>query len=291
MKCPNCNKELSDSAKFCTACGTPIPQQQPSYPNTQQNTMQQPVYPNVQQNTMQQPEEDDDNESSKTVLIIVIAVIAVLIVGIVTTFAVIKLTSGNSSETEVTTSKDDDEDDDDKDDDKKSDDDKDDKKSHSKDEETTTETTTTVETTTEATTRSFAYEYTTETTTAAYDSIYYYDADDFAVFFNDFGNAMCEAINEGNYGEVADYISKNSAFETSQKSLVSRLYTNGTKEYFEGITVNFVQNGEDGICFVDVYESEYIQYTSSSDENTYHWLYTLVYEDGGWKISDLASAE
>ena len=30
MKCPNCGNELSDTAKFCTSCGTSIPEAAPA---------------------------------------------------------------------------------------------------------------------------------------------------------------------------------------------------------------------------------------------------------------------
>ena len=56
MNCTNCGAYMNPDAKFCTSCGTPVPQvtyQQPPQPTYQQPVYQEPVY---QQPVYQQPQ-------------------------------------------------------------------------------------------------------------------------------------------------------------------------------------------------------------------------------------------
>ncbi len=104
---------------------------------------------------------------------------------------------------------------------------------------------------------------------------------------NNYCSSMCSAINTNSYGIVEGYILKGSSLETSQKGLVSRLYSNGTTESFVSCYVNSI-DWRDSMCYVYVTETENVNYADGTIKTlTYNWKYTAVLNNGSWKLSNI----
>ncbi len=115
------------------------------------------------------------------------------------------------------------------------------------------------------------------------------DYSEIAALLTDYGYALCNAINYGNYSYVSGYIAAGSALERDQRSLVSRLYSKGTMESFGGIVINSISYINDNTCNVNVSETETIYYSDGREEtNTYNWTYTAVKNGGIWQLSNIA---
>ena len=57
MICKKCNAEISDSASFCTVCGTPVEKAQPVYQAPMNQQTEVPAYQQPEQPVYQQPEQ------------------------------------------------------------------------------------------------------------------------------------------------------------------------------------------------------------------------------------------
>jgi hypothetical protein len=106
---------------------------------------------------------------------------------------------------------------------------------------------------------------------------------------NSYGNAMCSAINAGNYSIVSPYIETGSALESMQRSLVSNLYSQGITENFEwGVVDNAVLSNGGTTCTLTVRESETVMGTSSGTyTDSFTWTYTAHKQNGVWKLTNL----
>jgi hypothetical protein len=104
-----------------------------------------------------------------------------------------------------------------------------------------------------------------------------------------YGNALCTAINAGDYSIVAPYIQSGSALETMQRSLVSNLYSKGTTESFEWATVKQVVMNNSGVsCTLYVDECETINsYSKGTYTKSFSWTYTAYCDNGVWRLSNL----
>ncbi|MCC8096972.1 MAG: zinc ribbon domain-containing protein [Eubacterium sp.] len=104
-------------------------------------------------------------------------------------------------------------------------------------------------------------------------------------------SSLCSAINAGSYSIVSKYIASGSSLETSQRSLVSRLYSDGTTEELVSCNVTNVVSAGTSTYYVYVIETERINYVSKGTKtNTYNWKYTAVYSGGQWKLSNIEQA-
>ncbi|MCD8159058.1 MAG: zinc ribbon domain-containing protein [Clostridiales bacterium] len=115
--------------------------------------------------------------------------------------------------------------------------------------------------------------------------------DEMAELMYNYCSNLCRAINTNNYSLAGKYIVSGSSLETSQKSLVSRLYSNGTTEELVSCNVTNVVSAGTNAYYVYVTETERINYVDKGTKtNTYNWKYTAVYTGGQWKLSNIEQA-
>jgi hypothetical protein len=103
-------------------------------------------------------------------------------------------------------------------------------------------------------------------------------------------DSLCRAINAGDYSIVSPFIKSGSPLDSMQRSLVSNLYSKGTTESFEWVTVNKVVLSNDRrTCTIYVNECETINSASKGTyTKTFSWTYTAVYTDTeGWGLYNI----
>jgi hypothetical protein len=101
---------------------------------------------------------------------------------------------------------------------------------------------------------------------------------------------LCEAINTGEYSYVESFIKSGSPLDNMQRSLVSNLYSKGTTESLEWVTIKqYVPDSTGKTCTLYVSESETITSVSKGTyTESYNWKYTAVNDDDyGWVLTNI----
>ena len=283
MFCTKCGKKNEDGKKFCIYCGAPLPNRASDRSDDlyEQNKS---VYDNKPTVT--------DNKKSNTGAIIAIVVCCVVVAAIIIgSFVYIGFKTGMIDN--ITSSFGIGGDDD---------------KAESENSEETSDEEENSEETTEEMREETTEEYFEEETEPSqpvvndsqdynyedpYDQDYAYSDSDVEYEINmlmqNYCYNMCGAINAGDYSIVQPYISQGSPLETMQKKLVSNLYSKGTTESFEGITIsNIDYNPNNMTCSIYVTETETIYYSSGETKTqSYNWTYSAAYINNNWVLTNL----
>lgn len=98
--------------------------------------------------------------------------------------------------------------------------------------------------------------------------------------------AYVDAVNSGDFSIVSPYIKGD--FYTSQKGMVSSLYSQGIKEKFDFVSVISVQKINDSKWDVKVSEGETIIYPDGEmSSKTYTWIYTVENINGEYYLTGI----
>lgn len=134
--------------------------------------------------------------------------------------------------------------------------------------------------------------YSNESNNTYQEPIYYdtYDEPDYNTYdliyesLSNYFINLVASINSGDFGYVENYMVKDSSLYNSQKSLVNRLYGNGTTESFEKFEILFIEymDSHDDIIEVDVLEVISIYYAdgTSKVDAEFNYTYSLKYSNG-----------
>ncbi|WP_194165517.1 zinc-ribbon domain-containing protein [Oceanobacillus sp. CFH 90083] len=99
---------------------------------------------------------------------------------------------------------------------------------------------------------------------------------------------LVDAINTGDYGQVAGSIASGSDFEAMQQDLVERLYDNDLTQEVISMSVEGVEELDSETWMVTTSETIELTYASGSTETEdYQWTYTVELTNEGFQITNL----
>lgn len=118
----------------------------------------------------------------------------------------------------------------------------------------------------------------------------YYVNDEITYLIEGYCESFVDAVNTGSYSLVSSYIYPGSALDTTQRNFIRKSYNNGTKESFEGCTINSITYVNDNMYYVDVTETETVSTKTKTETKTYHWIYTAERYNGSFMLSNIEKA-
>ena len=117
-----------------------------------------------------------------------------------------------------------------------------------------------------------------------------YVNDEITYLIEGYCTSFVNAVNTGSYSLVSGYIYPGSALDTTQRNFIRKSYNNGTKESFEGCTINSITYVNNNMYYVNVTETETISTKTKTETKTYHWIYTAERYNGSFMLSNIEKA-